>query len=452
MPLAAFPCAGGLKGSLVVPGDKSISHRALMLSTLTIGESRISGLLESQDVFATLRAMRLLGAAVRRDEEGVWHVAGAGIGSLFEPADVLDFGNAGTGVRLAVGLVGAHPLAVTITGDASLRRRPMARVLEPLRAAGVEIVARSGDLLPLAMRGPDLMAPLDYRVPVPSAQVKSALLLAALGARGTSRIVEPVPTRDHTERMLSAFGADINITPQAGGGCVIEVQGRPKLRAQDILVPGDPSSAAFPLVAALITPHSEVCVTAVLRNPARDGLYQTLREMGADIEMSNERQSGGETIIDITARHSALRGVAVPAERAPSMIDEYPVLAIAAAFAEGETLMKGLGELRVKECDRLAATADGLALNGVECEAGEDCLRVQGTGSVPGGACVTTRDDHRIAMSFLVLGLAAQQPVAIDDARMIATSFPDFVDRMHSLGAEISHAQNGGRQVAGTVR
>lgn len=416
-----------------VPGDKSISHRALMLGSLAIGETRVTGLLESADVMATAAAMRLFGARVERDEDGTWRVNGLGTGGLLEPDRAIDFGNAGTGARLAMGIAAAHPFATTFTGDASLSSRPMGRVLEPLREMGAEVIARSGDRLPLSLRGADPMAPITHRVPVPSAQVKSAVLLAGLNIEGLTTVVEPVATRDHTERMLAGFGADIRVE-RTDRETIIRLCGRPELKPQDVTVPADPSSAAFLIVAALIVPGSEIVVENMLLNPARTGLLATLREMGGDLEVLAERQSGGEMIGEVRVRASRLKGVTVPAERAPAMIDEYPVLAVAASFAEGRTEMSGLDELRVKESDRLAAVARGLEANGVTCEEGPASLAVEG-GKVRGGGRVVTHMDHRIAMSFLVMGLAADKPVEVDDVAMIATSFPGFVDLMRGLGA-----------------
>jgi 3-phosphoshikimate 1-carboxyvinyltransferase len=432
-PLTALPSAG-LKGRVRVPGDKSISHRALMLGALTIGRTRIAGLLESADVLATAAAMHAFGATLERSADGAWQVNGLGPGGLLEPEAPLDFGNAGTGARLTLGIAGAHPFATTLVGDASLSRRPMGRVLEPLREMGADVIARSGDRLPLTIIGADPMAPIEYRVPVPSAQVKSAVLFAGLNIEGITTVFEPVATRDHTERMLAGFGADIETELNAAGERVIRIRGMTELKPQALTVPGDPSSAAFLLVAALIVPDSDVTVEDVLLNPARTGLLATLQEMGADLTIENERETGGERIGDVRARTSRLKGVTVPAERAPSMIDEYPVLAVAAAFAEGRTIMHGLEELRVKESDRLAAVARGLAANGVTCEEGPAELAVTG-GRVPGGGSIATHLDHRLAMSFLVMGLAAEKPVTVDDSAMIATSFPGFVELMTGLGA-----------------
>ena len=441
-----------------MPGDKSISHRSLIFGALASGETRIAGLLEADDVLRTAAAMRALGAGVTREtdaaceagaahETGLWRVHGVGLGALLEPEMPLDFGNAGTGSRLVMGLVGSHPIAAMFIGDASLSRRPMGRVLEPLRRMGAEAIARAGDRLPLALRGPATAVPLSYRVPVPSAQVKSAVLLAGLNAPGLTTVIEPTPTRDHTERMLQGFGASVAVEPGEDGARVIRLEGQPTLRAQALSVPADPSSAAFPMVAALLVPDSEVRIAGLMLNPTRTGLLLTLQEMGADIRIENARSEGGEQVGDLTVRASALKGVRVPPERAPSMIDEYPVLAVAAAFAEGETVMEGLDELRVKESDRLAAVAAGLRANGVECREGRDSLVVRG-GRVAGGGTVATYLDHRIAMAFLVMGLAAERPVTVDDAAMIATSFPGFVALMEGLGATFAPAAVEGVEAA----
>lgn len=426
-----------LAGEIRVPGDKSISHRSLMFGALSVGETRVEGLLESEDVLATASAMRALGANVRHAEDGAYIVNGVGVGGLTEPETALDFGNAGTGARLVMGMVGSHALTATFIGDASLSRRPMGRVLEPLRTMGAEVLARAGDRLPLTIRGPETALPINYRVPVPSAQVKSAVLLAGLNAPGITTVVEPIPTRDHTERMLIGFGAELDISRDADGARVLRLTGQPELKPQAITVPCDPSSAAFPIVAALITPGSDVTVKDVLLNPHRTGLFTTLTEMGADLSIENVRNTGGEELGDIRVRHGRLSGITVPADRAPSMIDEYPVLAVAAAFAEGETRMLGLHELTVKESDRLAAVAAGLAENGVAHEKGADSLTVTGMTSVPGGGTVTTHLDHRIAMSFLVMGLATDKPVSVDDGAPIATSFPGFVELIAGLGGTI---------------
>lgn len=430
--------SGPLKGRIAVPGDKSISHRAVMLGSLAVGETAVTGLLESDDVLATIDAMRALGARITRGEDGVWRIAGVGVGGCLEPETVIDYRNSGTGVRLAMAIAGSHAFTATFTGDASLSRRPMGRIVEPLRRMGTQVLARSGDRLPLTVQGPDRLVPIEYRLPVASAQVKSAVLLAGLNASGTVTVIEPWPTRDHTERMLAAFGAAIEIEPTDDGGRTIRLEGRPKLKPQSIAVPGDPSSAAFALVAATIVAGSDVTIEGVLLNPTRTGLIDTLREMGAEIAIGNERLVGGEPVGDLAVRAAALKGVTVPAARAPLMIDEYPVLAVAAAFADGDTMMEGVDELRVKESDRIAVTIAGLKANGVEAEESEGRLVVHGKGMAKGGGRVATDFDHRIAMSFLVLGLAAEAPVTIDDATPIATSFPAFRTVMTGLGADIA--------------
>ncbi len=406
-----------------------------MFGTLAVGRTSIEGLLEADDVLRTADAMRNVGAVIERDETGRWTVDGVGVGGLLEPETALDFGNAGTGVRLSMGLIGGHAVSATFIGDASLTGRPMGRVLDPLRDMGVDVLARSGDRLPLTLRGPDTLAPVTYRVPVPSAQVKSCVLMAGLNSPGVTTVIEPVATRDHTERMLVGFGADLDVSTGTNGEAVIRLKGQPDLAPQDVIVPGDPSSAGFPIVAALIVPGSDIRIDNVLLNPARTGLIQSLQEMGADMTIDNRRLSGGEEIGTIRVRHAPLKGIVVPPERAPSMIDEYPILAIAAAFAEGDTVMQGLAEMRVKESDRLAAVAAGLAANGVAHEEGPDWLRVTGRTGAIGGGRVATHLDHRIAMSFLVLGLAADRPVTIDDGAMIATSFPTFMAVMQGAGA-----------------
>ncbi len=434
-PLAGRP-SRGLKGVATVPGDKSISHRALMFSAMAIGESRITGLLEAEDVIHTAKAMAALGAQVERWRDGSWHVTGVGVGGFSAPARALDFGNSGTGARLTAGLVATTPIDAVFTGDASLRKRPMGRVTAPLSRMGARFDTAEGGRLPMTVHGARHPVPIVYRLPVASAQVKSAVLLAGLNAPGETTVIEAVATRDHTERMLAGFGAAIRVEDRDGERHIV-VAGERELSAQDVTVPGDPSSAAFAIVAALVTPGSSVTVENVLLNPTRTGLIATLIEMGADISIASERTAGGERVGDVTARSSALRSVTVPAARAPSMIDEYPVLAVAAAFASGTTRMEGLHELRVKESDRLAAVAAGLAANRVAHRTGEDWLEVTG-GKVEGGGRVATHMDHRIAMSFLVMGLAAQNPVTVDDAAMIATSFPGFEDFMGDLGAELA--------------
>ncbi len=429
--------SGPLSGTAEVPGDKSISHRALMLGALAIGTTRIRGLLEGEDVRATARAMAALGAGVRRTGPGAWEVDGVGTGGLAEPEDVIDCGNSGTSVRLIMGMVAGCPITAVFTGDASLRRRPMGRVLAPLSEFGARALGRAGGRLPLALAGARDPLPLRYRLPVPSAQVKSAVLLAGLAAPGETVVIEPVPTRDHTERMLAGFGATLHIDEGAEGR-VIRLIGQPELAAREVTVPRDPSSAAFPVAAALMVPGSEILVPGVGLNPTRAGLFETLREMGADIRFENPREEGGEPVADIRVRHTGtLRGIEVPPERAPSMIDEYPILAALAAFAEGPTVMRGIGELRVKESDRIDAMARGLEAVGVPVEEGEDWLTVHGQGpeGVRGGATIASRLDHRIAMSFACLALAAREPVTIDDVRPVATSFPGFFALLASLGA-----------------
>jgi 3-phosphoshikimate 1-carboxyvinyltransferase len=430
--------AGPLKGRVRAPGDKSISHRALILGALAHGVTEIEGLLEGEDVKRTAAAMAAFGAGVERlgasaAGGGRWRVEGRG--GFAEPADVVDCGNAGTGVRLIMGAAAGFDLAATFTGDASLRGRPMNRVLKPLGEMGASWIARANGRLPLTLKGGGLRR-LAYRLPEPSAQVKSAVLLAGLNAEGGAEVIEPEATRDHTERMLRGFGAEVLVSEEGTGRRIVLPPGQ-RLSGTRVHVPGDPSSAAFPLVAALITPGSEVTVEGMLLNPLRIGLLDTLGEMGADLSVANLRDEGGETVADVTARHSALSGVEVPPERAPSMIDEYPILAAAAAFARGRTVMRGVGELRVKESDRIALTAAGLAACGVEVEEGPDFMTVTGAGAVRGGARVTTHGDHRIAMSHLVLGLAAAEPVAVDEPGMIATSFPGFVALMRGLGGDI---------------
>ncbi len=429
--------AGPLKGRLRVPGDKSISHRALILAALTVGESRVSGLLEGEDVLHTAEAMRALGARLTRGADGVWRVHGVGVGGFAAPAAPLDFGNSGTGCRLVLGAVAGSTVTATFDGDASLRKRPMRRVLDPLERMGARVLSEAeGGRLPITLQGAVDPMPIIYELPVPSAQLKSAVLLAGLAAPGETTVIEAEASRDHTERMLKHFGAKIVSKPHGQHGRRITLSGQPELTPAQVVVPADPSSAAFPLVAALIVPGSDVVLEAVMTNPLRTGLFATLREMGAAIEALDTRSDGGEEVADLRVRFSKLKGVDVPAERAPAMIDEYLVLAVAAAFAEGMTRMKGLQELRVKESDRLAATADMLRVNGVTVEIEGDDLIVHG-GAVAGGGTVTTHMDHRIAMSALVMGLASESPVAIDDSAFIATSFPGFVDLMRGLGADL---------------
>ncbi|WP_299567248.1 3-phosphoshikimate 1-carboxyvinyltransferase [Enterovirga sp.] len=435
-PVSAAP-GTPLRGRVTVPGDKSISHRALILGCLSIGETRVENLLEGEDVIRTAAAVRALGGRADRLGPGRWRVTGVGIGGLAEPAEPLDFGNAGTGSRLMMGVAGSHPITATFDGDASLRSRPMRRILDPLVRMGVEVISEAeGGRVPLTLRGPAETIPITYETPAPSAQIKSAVLLAGLNSPGLTTVIEREATRDHTERMLAHAGAEIRVEPEGQHGRRITLRGQPVLRAGEIVVPADPSSAAFPLVAALIVPGSRVTAEGVMLNPLRTGLFQTLREMGAELRETNRRDIGGEEIADVEATFGPLEGVEVPAARAPTMIDEYPILAVAAAFARGTTRMRGLAELRVKESDRLAAVAAGLAANGVRVQIEGDDLLVHGTGgAVPGGGTVATHLDHRLAMAFLVMGLAAREPVTVDDGAMIATSFPSFLPLFERLGA-----------------
>lgn len=430
--------SGALSGRTRLPGDKSISHRAIMLGALAVGDTEIEGLLEGEDILATVEAMRALGARISRSENGIRRVSGVGVGGCLEPESVIDFGNSGTGARLAVAIAGSHSFATTFTGDASLLRRPMGRVIDPMRRMGAQVLARSNDRLPLTIKGPDRLIPIEYQLPVPSAQVKSAVLLAGLNAPGVVTVIEPWATRDHTERMLAAFGASVDVQENDDGSRTIRLDGHPKLKPQKIAIPGDPSSAAFPIVAATITEGSDVTVEGVLLNPTRTGLFDTLVEMGAKLTIENRREMGGEPVGDVRAVHSALRGVTIPAERAPSMIDEYPILAVAAAMAEGDTVMEGIGELRLKESDRIAASVAGLRANGVDAEEGETRMVVHGRHTVRGGGTVEAHFDHRIAMSYLILGGSSERPIRVDDATSIATSFPEFKDVMAGLGARIA--------------
>lgn len=429
-----------LNGRVRVPGDKSISHRAMIFGLLAIGETQVTGLLEGEDVLRTAQAARALGAIITRDSPGSWRVQGVGVGGLQEPKGLLDFGNAGTGSRLMMGVCGAHPITTTFDGDASLRQRPMRRILDPLLQMGTCVVSQAeGGRVPLTLRGPKEAIPILYRTPVASAQIKSAVLFAGLCAPGETSVIEAEATRDHTERMLVHFGADVAVTPHGAHGRQVTLKGQPELRAAPLVVPADPSSAAFPLVAALIVPGSDIILESVMTNPLRTGLITTLREMGARIEIESVSAEGGEEVATFRIRASELTGVDVPPERAPSMIDEYPILAVAASFATGITRMRGLQELRVKESDRLAAVEAGLRAAGVTCHIDGDDLVVEGgRGLVAGGGMVATHLDHRIAMSFLVMGLASRKPMAVDDGAMIATSFPSFVPMMQALGAEIS--------------
>jgi 3-phosphoshikimate 1-carboxyvinyltransferase len=429
---------GPLAGRVRVPGDKSISIRALILGALTVGETRISGMLEGEDVLNTAKALQALGARIERTGDRKWRINGVGVGGFAEPAGALDFGNSGTGCRLALGAVAGCPITATFDGDASLRSRPMRRVLDPLERIGARTLASENGRLPLTLAGARNPMPIVFKPPVPSAQLKSATLLAGLAAPGETVVIEAEPTRDHTEKMLAHFGAEVRVEADNGAGRRITLTGQPELAPRPITVPADPSSAAFPLVAALLVPGSEVILQGVMMNPLRTGLFATLGEMGAAIERLNERNEGGEDVADLRVRAGTLRGVEIPASRAPSMIDEYPVLAVAAACAEGTTVMRGLKELRVKESDRLAATAALLRANGVAADIEGDDLIVYGQSRPAGGGVVTTHMDHRIAMAAMVLGLASDKPVQIDDGTFIATSFPGFVELMQSLGAELS--------------
>ena len=420
-----------------VPGDKSISNRALIFGALAVGETRITGLLEGEDVIHTADAMRALGAAVERTGEGAWSVHGVGVAGFRQPCSTLDFGNSATGCRLVMGAVAGCPITATFDGDASLRKRPMRRILEPVELMGAHAVsAADGGRLPITLAGARDPIPVVYRTPVASAQIKSAVLLAGLSAPGETTVIESESSRDHTERLLVHFGADVRVEPE-GAGRRVTLKGEPELHPAAVAVPADPSSAAFPMVAGLIVPGSDIVLTDVMTNPLRTGLLATLREMGADIATLERRSDGGEETADLRVRASALRGIEVPAARAPSMIDEYPVLAVAASFAEGVTVMRGLKELRVKESDRLAAVAEGLRANAVAVEIDGDDLIVQGTGQAAGGGVVITHMDHRIAMAFLVMGLASAKPVGIDDASFIATSFPGYVPMLQRLGGDL---------------
>jgi len=440
-PLTATRPHAPLTGKIRVPGDKSISHRALMLGALAVGRTEISGLLEGEDVLAAAAAINALGAHAEPVGDGRWTVDGVGIAGLAEPEDLLDLGNSGTAARLLLGILATHPITAFVTGDASLRRRPMGRVVEPLSRIGARFVTREGARLPLAINGAANPVPISYRLPVPSAQVKSAVLFAGLNALGTTTVIEPQPTRDHSERMLRHFGATVVTEPVEGGGKRITLEGCPELAAAPIVVPGDPSSAAFPLIAALIVPGSEIIIEGVGVNPLRTGLFECLREMGADLALLKERDEGGEPVADLRVRSGTLKGADIPAERAPRMIDEYPILAVAAACARGRTVMRGLAELRVKESDRLTAIGAGLAACGVRVTVDGDTLTVEGDGGPPeGGALIATQLDHRIAMAFLVLGLATRLPVCIDDAAPIATSFPGFLRLINGLGGAIGKA------------
>ena len=429
--------SGALKGTAHVPGDKSVSHRSFILGALTVGETNVTGLLEGQDVLDTGKAMAAFGADVERLGEGNWRIHGVGVGGFAEPEDVIDCGNAGTGVRLIMGAMATSPITATFTGDASLRSRPMGRITDPLALFGARSVGRDKGLLPLTLVGARNPVPVRYTSPHPSAQIKSAVLLAGLNAPGETVLIEKEKTRDHSERMLRGFGADVS-TEETNEGFVVTLRGQPELKPQTIAVPRDPSSAAFPVAAALMVEGSDILLPNIGLNPTRAGLFTTLVEMGADITFENEREEGGEPVADLRVKSSQLQGIEVPPERAPSMIDEYPILSALAAFASGKTIMRGVKELRVKECDRIDAMARGLEAQGVKIEEGEDFLIVHGQeGVVQGGITAQTHLDHRIAMSFLCMGLATENPVSVDDGGAIATSFPVFQDLMAGLGAQI---------------
>jgi 3-phosphoshikimate 1-carboxyvinyltransferase len=428
--------AAALRGTIAVPGDKSISHRSLMLSALAVGESRVEGLLEGEDVLATAAAMRAMGADIVRQDDGVWVIHGVGVGGLLQPETALDMGNSGTSTRLLMGLVASHPITATFIGDASLSKRPMGRVIEPLSQMGAEFQDTPGGRLPLMVRGIGPAVPIRYTLPVASAQVKSAILLAGLNTPGETTVIEPIATRDHSERMLAGFGAELTVTPSPEGK-VITIRGQAELKPQNIVVPGDPSSAAFWLVAGSIVPGADVTITNVGMNPTRTGIIEALKMMGADITELDARTVGGEPVADLRVRHAPLSAIEVPPELTPSMIDEYPVLFVAAAFATGTTIARGAEELRVKESDRITAMADALGACGVRCEEFEDGMAVTGTGGepIPGGATIATLLDHRIAMSMTIAALNARDPITLDDAAPVATSYPIFFDTLEKLGA-----------------
>lgn len=430
--------SGPLSGTAPVPGDKSISHRSLMLSALAVGTSRVRGLLEGEDVLATAAAMRAMGATIERDDSGIWTIDGVGVGGLLQPASALDMGNSGTSTRLLMGLVASHAITATFTGDASLSRRPMGRVIDPLRQMGADITASPGGQLPLMVRGIVPAVPITYTLPVASAQVKSAVLLGGLNTPGITRVIEPVPTRDHSERMLAGFGAQISVESTAQGR-VISLSGEAELQPRDIVVPGDPSSAAFLVVAALLIPGSAVTITNIGLNPTRAGLFDVLRAMGADLRFERERTVGGEPVADIVVRASVLTGIDVDPAVVPAMIDEFPILFVAAALAQGRTVTRGLEELRVKESDRITTMAEGLRAIGATVEETPDGMIIDGTGGdpLPGGATIAARLDHRIAMSFVVAGMVSRSPVVIDDMAPVATSFPTFTSLLSDLGASL---------------
>ena len=439
IPMTSHKCTG-LSGVVEVPGDKSISHRSLIFGAMALGKTEISGLLEGQDVLDTAKAMEAFGASVTNHGDGNWTVHGVGVGGFSEPDGVIDCGNSGTGVRLIMGAMATHDMTATFTGDASLKKRPMARVTDPIALFGAEAYGRKGGRLPMTIVGAKHPVPVRYTVPMPSAQVKSAVMLAGLNAPGETVIIEKEATRDHTERMLVGFGAEVDVEITAEGR-VITLRGYPELKPQTISVPRDPSSAAFPVCAALITEGSDILVPNIGLNPTRAGLYTTLREMGADLVFENERLEGGEPVADLRAKFSPnMKGIEVPPERAASMIDEYPILSVVASFAEGDTIMRGVKELRVKESDRIDAMAKGLRANGMDIDEGEDwwIIHGKGMGNVPGGGLAETFLDHRIAMSFLILGMGSEKPVHIDDGGPIVTSFPNFEPLMSALGAKLT--------------
>lgn len=433
-----FLPAGPLRGRIRVPGDKSISHRSIMLGALAVGETRVTGLLEGEDVLATAAAMRAMGATVERLGDGEWRINGVGVGALLQPQAALDMGNSGTSTRLLMGLVASHPITASFVGDASLSKRPMGRVMDPLKLMGADFTPSPGGTLPLMMRGAQPAVPIEYRLPVASAQVKSAILLAALNTPGITTVIEPIPTRDHSERMLKGFGADLTVEVEADGTRVIRLRGEASLRPQTIDVPGDPSSAAFFIVAAVLVPGSELMIENVGLNPTRAGLIEVLRQMGALIEEVNRREVGGEPVADLLVRHSQLKGIEVDPAIAPSMIDEFPALFVAAALAQGRTVTRGLEELRVKESDRLAVMAAALEAAGARISETEDGLIIDGTGGEPlqgTAAAIATHLDHRIAMSMAVAGLVSRDGVEVDDTRPIATSFPVFETLLDGLSA-----------------
>lgn len=428
----------GLAGQVGVPGDKSISHRALMFSALAVGQSRVEGLLEGEDVLATAAALRAMGAQIERDDAGVWHIDGVGVGGLLQPETAVDMGNSGTSTRLLMGLLSSHDLTATFIGDASLSKRPMGRVIDPLSLMGAEFTSSPGGRLPLTMRGLVPAVPIEYRLPVASAQVKSAVLLAGLNTPGITRVIEPEATRDHSERMLRGFGAELSVEMDSDDARIISIRGEAELKPQNIVVPGDPSSAAFPVVAALLVPDSDVTISGVGINETRNGLFKLLAHMGGQVELLNQRDAGGEPVADIRVRASLLNAIENDPADAPSMIDEFPIAFVAAAMAKGRSVFRGLEELRVKESDRIAVMAQGLKTIGAHVEETPDGMIIEGTGGEPlaGGGPVVTSLDHRIAMSFAVAGLASKTGVTIDDMRPVATSFPGFVDLLHSLGAQ----------------